>query len=46
MTDDIEPDEREPTEDELIDFMDWLIDNKPPDDQIDMSRVEVTLVSR
>jgi hypothetical protein len=44
MTDDQEPagDEREPTEDELIDFMDWLIDNKLPDEQIDMSRIEVT----
>ncbi len=35
-------DEREPTEDELIDFMDWLIDHKLPDEQIDMSRIEVT----
>ncbi len=43
MTDESEPKEREPTEDELIDFMDWLIDHKPEDDQIDMSRIEVTL---
>ena len=35
-------DEREPTEDELIDFMDWLIDHKLPDEQIDMARIEVT----
>ena len=33
---------REPTEDELIDFMDWLIDHKEPDETLDMSRVEVT----
>ncbi len=32
---------REPTEDELIDFMDWLIDVKLESDQIDMSRVAV-----
>ena len=46
MTDESEPSkpsEREPTEDELIDFMDWLIDHKLPNEQIDMSRVEVTL---
>ncbi len=36
------PDDREPTEDELIDFMDWLIDHKLPDEQIDMARIEVT----
>lgn len=33
---------REPTEDELIDFMDWLIDRKPSDEAIDMGRIEVT----
>ena len=33
---------REPTEDELIDFMDWLIDHKDPSEQIDMSNVLVT----
>lgn len=32
---------REPTEDELIDFMDWLIDHKLPDEQIEMSKVAV-----
>ena len=32
---------REPTEDEIIDFMDWLIDHKLPDEQIDMSKVVV-----
>ena len=32
---------REPTEDELIDFMDWLIDRKLPSEQIDMSKVAV-----
>ena len=49
MTDENEPtedeateEEREPTEDELIDFMDWLIDHKLPDEQIDMSKIEVT----
>ncbi len=35
-------DEREPTEDELIDYMDWLIDHKSADEQIDMAGVEVT----
>ena len=35
-------DVREPTEDELIDFMDWLIDHKGPDDEIDMSNLLVT----
>ena len=30
------------TEDELIDFMDWLIDHKLPSEHLDMSKVEVT----
>ena len=37
-------DEREPTEDELIDFMDWLIDHKPPDEQIDMTPLFETVI--
>ena len=32
---------REPTEDELIDFMSWLIDHKLPSEQLDMSKVAV-----
>ncbi len=43
MTEESAPKEREPTEDELIDFMDWLIDHKLADEQIDMARIEVTL---
>ena len=32
---------REPTEDELIDFMSWLIDHKLPSEHIDMEKVTV-----
>ena len=32
---------REPTEDEMIDFMSWLIDHKSESEQIDMEKIAV-----